>query len=160
MAIHPDDPPKPIFGLPRILSNAADIRQMYKECPSSHVGLTLCTGSLGGGIENDEVAIFKEFAERIYFCHFRNIQHEAPGIFRESESHLVGKVDMIGLIKALFAEEKRRGEGIVVRPDHGRHMEIDRVRKCYSGYDYGGRLVGLAELRGLAFGIANGVAGE
>ena len=160
MAIHPDDPPRPIFGLPRILSNAADIRQMYKECPSSHIGLTLCTGSLGGGIENDEVAIFKEFAERIYFCHFRNIQHEAPGIFRESESHLVGKVDMIGLIKALFAEEKRRGEGIVVRPDHGRHMEIDRVRKCYSGYDYGGRLVGLAELRGLAFGIANGVAGQ
>ena len=67
---------------------------------------------------------------------------------------------MINLFKALFAEEKRRGEDIVVRPDHGRHMEIDRVRKCYSGYDYGGRLVGLAELRGLAFGIANGVAGD
>ena len=160
MCIHPDDPPHPIFGLPRVLSTAADIRQMVRKCRSPHVGLTLCTGSLGGSLENDEVAIFKEFAERIYFCHFRNIQHEAPGIFRESESHLIGKVDMIGLIKALFAEEKRRGEGIVVRPDHGRHMEIDRVRKCYSGYDYGGRLVGLAELRGLAFGIANGVAGE
>ena len=160
MAIHPDDPPRPIFGLPRILSNAADIRQMYRECPSPHIGLTLCTGSLGGSLANDEVAIFKEFAERIYFCHFRNIQYESPEVFRESESHLVGKVDMIGLMKALFAEERRRGEDIVVRPDHGRRMEIDHGRKCYCGYDYGGRLVGLAELRGLAFGIANGVAGH
>ena len=160
MAIHPDDPPRPIFGLPRILSNAADIRQMYKECPSKHVGLTLCTGSLGGGIENDEVAIMKEFAERVYFCHFRNIQYEDKGVFRESESHLVGKVDMFNLMKALFEEEKRRGEDIVVRPDHGRHMEIDRSRKCYSGYDYGGRLVGLAELRGLAYGIKNCAAGN
>ena len=150
MAIHPDDPPRPIFGLPRILSNAADIRRMCRECPCPNVGLTLCTGSLGGSLDNDEVAIFKEFAERIYFCHFRNIQHEAPGVFHESESHLIGKVDMVELMRALLVEEKRRGEGIVVRPDHGRHMEIDRCRKSYSGYDYGGRLVGLAELRGVA----------
>ena len=153
MAIHPDDPPRPIFGLPRILSNATDIHRMYRECPSKNVGLTLCTGSLGGSLDNDEVAIFKEFAERIYFCHFRNIQYDAPNIFHESESHLVGKVDMVGLMRALLAEEAKRGEGIVVRPDHGRHLEIDRVRKSYSGYDYGGRLVGLAELRGLACGI-------
>ena len=153
MAIHPDDPPRPIFGLPRILSNATDIHRMYRECPSKNVGLTLCTGSLGGSLDNNEVAIFKEFAERIYFCHFRNIQYDAPGVFHESESHLVGKVDMVGLMQAFLEEEVRRGEGIVVRPDHGRHLEIDRVRKSYSGYDYGGRLVGLAELRGLACGL-------
>ncbi|MGN0832472.1 MAG: mannonate dehydratase [Kiritimatiellia bacterium] len=153
MAIHPDDPPRPLFGLPRILSNAIDIHRMCRECPSPNVGLTLCTGSLGGSLDNNEVAIFREFAQRVYFCHFRNIRHEAPGVFHESESHLVGKVDMFGLMKELLAEESRRGEGIVVRPDHGRHLEIDRSRKSYSGYDYGGRLVGLAELRGLAYGI-------
>ena len=153
MCIHPDDPPHPIFGLPRILSNAADIRQMIKECPSKHVGLTLCTGSLGGSLDNDEVGIFKEFAKRIFFCHFRNLQYEEEGVFHESECHLVGKTDLPALMIALLKEEKRRGEGIVVRPDHGRLMEIDKGRKCYCGYSYGGRLVGLAELRGLAIGI-------
>jgi mannonate dehydratase len=153
MCIHPDDPPHPIFGLPRILSNAADIRQMIKECPSKHVGLTLCTGSLGGSLDNDEVGIFKEFAKRIFFCHFRNLQYEEEGVFHESECHLVGKTDLPALMIALLKEEKRRGEGIVVRPDHGRLMEIDKGRKCYCGYSYGGRLVGLAELRGLEIGI-------
>lgn len=153
MAIHPDDPPHPIFGLPRILSNAADIRQMYRACPSKHVGLTLCTGSLGGSLANDEVKIFREFHDRIYFCHFRNLQYTEPGVFRESECHLTGKTDLPGLMKELLKEEKRRGEGIVVRPDHGRLMEIDRSRKCYGGYSYGGRLVGLAELRGLEIGL-------
>lgn len=153
MCIHPDDPPHPIFGLPRILSNAADIRQMIKECPSKHVGLTLCTGSLGGSLDNDEVGIFKEFAKRIFFCHFRNLQYEEEGVFHESECHLVGKTDLPVLMIALLKEEKRRGEGIVVRPDHGRLMEIDKGRKCYCGYSYGGRLVGLAELRGLEIGI-------
>lgn len=162
MAIHPDDPPHPIFGLPRILSNAADIRQMYAECPSKHVGLTLCTGSLGGSLLNDEVSIFKEFAERIYFCHFRNLVYDDNHEFRESECHLTGKIDMPRLMKALMAEEARRGEGIVVRPDHGRLMEIDKGRDCYGGYSYGGRLVGLAELRGLEAGLRYGsdVAGK
>lgn len=159
MAIHPDDPPRPIFGLPRILSNATDIHRMCRECPSPNVGLTLCTGSLGGSLDNNEVAIFREFASRVHFCHFRNIRHIGPGVFHESESHLLGKVDMIGLMKELLLEERRRGEGIVVRPDHGRHLEIDRARKSYSGYDYGGRLVGLAELRGLAFGIEHEMKG-
>ena len=155
MGIHPDDPPRPIFGLPRILSNAADIRQMMKECPSKNVGLTLCTGSLGGGPQNDEVAIMKEFAKRTFFCHFRNIRHEGEGLFHESECHLKGKVDLPGLMIELLKEEKRRGEQIPVRPDHGRKMIIDEARKgkCYSGYDYGGRLIGLAELRGLEVGI-------
>ena len=153
MCIHPDDPPHPIFGLPRILSNAVDIREMVARCPSKHVGLTLCTGSLGGSLKNDEVAIFKEFAKRIFFCHFRNLEYDEPGVFHESHCHLVGKTDLPALMLALLKEEKRRGEGIVVRPDHGRLMEIDKCRKCYSGYSYGGRLIGLAELRGLEIGL-------
>ena len=153
MCIHPDDPPHPIFGLPRVLSTAADIRQMVRACPSPHIGLTLCTGSLGGSLKNDEVAIFKEFAKRIFFCHYRNLEYEEDGVFHESRCHLVGKADIPALMIELIKEEKRRGEEIVVRPDHGKLMEIDKNRKCYCGYSYGGRLVGLAELRGLEIGI-------
>ena len=153
MCIHPDDPPHPIFGLPRILSNAADVREMARRCPSPHVGLTLCTGSLGGSLANDEVAIFKEFAKRVFFCHFRNLEYREPGVFHESRCHLVGKTDLPALMLALLKEEKRRGAEIVVRPDHGRLMEIDKGRDCYCGYSYGGRLVGLAELRGLEIGL-------
>lgn len=153
MCIHPDDPPHPIFGLPRVLSTAADIREMCKACPSKHVGLTLCTGSLGASLANDEVAIFKEFAQRVFFCHFRNLEYAEDGIFHESQCHLVGKTDLPKLMLALLKEEKRRGAEIVVRPDHGRLMEIDKGRNCYCGYSYGGRLIGLAELRGLEIGI-------
>lgn len=157
MCIHPDDPPHPIFGLPRILSNADDIRRMYAACPCKHVGLTFCTGSLGGSLKNDEVAMFREFAERVYFCHFRNLVYTEDGVFRESDSHLTGKVDMVNLMIELIREEKRRGRGIPNRPDHGRDMEIDKFRSCYGGYSYGGRLVGLAELRGLETGLRHTV---
>ncbi|MBQ9431368.1 MAG: mannonate dehydratase [Kiritimatiellae bacterium] len=153
LAIHPDDPPHPVFGLPRIFSTAADIREMCRQCPSPLVGLTLCTGSLGGDPKCDEAAVFREFHDRVHFCHFRNIVHLAPGVFRESESHLFGKVDIPALMSELLREEKLRGEEIVVRPDHGRLMQIDRHRKCFPGYSYGGRLVGLAELRGLEAGL-------
>ena len=153
LAIHPDDPPFPIFGLPRIFSNAADIREMCSKCPSKRVGLTLCTGSLGGDPDCDEAAIFREFHDRVHFCHFRNIVHLGTGVFRESGSHLQGKVDLPALMEELLREEARRGEEIVVRPDHGRLMQIDRRRKCFPGYSYGGRLVGLAELRGLETGL-------
>ena len=153
MAIHPDDPPHPIFGLPRILSNAADIKRMYKECPSKHVGLTLCTGSLGGDPANDAVQLFKEFGKRVYFCHFRNLEYTGHDQFHESYCHLCGNTNMPALFEAFLREEKRRGEKIVVRPDHGRLMEVDKGRTCYCGYSYGGRLVGLAELRGLEIGL-------
>jgi len=153
MAIHPDDPPFPIFGLPRILSSSADIREMVKACPSKRVGVTLCTGSLGANLANDCVKIFREFHDRIHFCHFRNLIHSAPGMFRESDSHLVGNTDMPALMLELVKEEKRRGHEIVVRPDHGRMLDIDKGRKCYYGYSYGGRLIGLSELRGLEAGI-------
>lgn len=153
MCIHPDDPPHPIFGLPRVLSDAADIREMYRKCPSKHVGLTLCTGSLGGDPKNDAVKIFKEFGKRVYFCHFRNLEYTGDDVFHESQCHLCGNTDMPALFKAFLQEEKRRGEKIVVRPDHGRFLEIDKGRDCYCGYSYGGRLIGLAELRGLEIGL-------
>ena len=153
MAIHPDDPPFPIFGLPRILSSASDIREMTRACPSKRVGVTLCTGSLGANLANDCVAIFREFADRIHFGHFRNLVHSTPGVFRESDSHLLGNTDMPALMFELVREEKRRGREIVVRPDHGRKLDIDKGRSCYYGYDYGGRLIGLSELRGLEAGI-------
>ena len=153
MAIHPDDPPFPIFGLPRILSSAADIRAMVRACPSRYVGVTLCTGSLGANLKNDCVKIFREFHDRIHFCHFRNLIHSEPGVFRESDSHLFGNTDMPALMYELVKEERRRGREIVVRPDHGRMLDIDRDRTCYYGYSYGGRLIGLSELRGLEAGI-------
>jgi mannonate dehydratase len=153
MCIHPDDPPHPIFGLPRILSNAKDIAEMYKRCPSKHVGLTLCTGSLGGDRANDAVEIMKKFGSRVYFCHFRNLEYTDDKVFHESQCHLVGQTDIPALFEAFLKEEKRRGEKIVVRPDHGRFLEIDKTRKCYCGYSYGGRLIGLAELRGLEIGL-------
>lgn len=153
MCIHPDDPPHPIFGLPRILSSAKDIAEMYRRCPSRHVGLTLCTGSLGGDPKNDAVEIMKEFGSRVYFCHFRNLEYTDERIFHESQCHLCGQTDMPRLFEEFLKEEKRRGEKIVVRPDHGRFLEIDKGRKCYCGYSYGGRLIGLAELRGLEIGL-------
>ena len=153
MCIHPDDPPHPIFGLPRILSNADDIAEMYRECPSKHVGLTLCTGSLGGDPKNDAVEIMKKFGRRVYFCHFRNLEYTDDGVFHESTCHLTGVTDIPALFEVFLREEKRRGEKIVVRPDHGRLMEIDKGRNCYCGYSYGGRLIGLAELRGLEIGL-------
>ena len=159
MCIHPDDPPHPIFGLPRILSNAKDIAEMYKKCPSKHVGLTLCTGSLGGDPKNDAVEIMKKFGKRVFFCHFRNLEYTDDKIFHESQCHLCGQTNIPKLFEEFLKEEKRRGEKIVVRPDHGRLMEIDdelaklKGKKCYCGYSYGGRLIGLAELRGLEIGL-------
>ena len=156
IAIHPDDPPRPIFGLPRVASTAADFREMCERVPSDNIGLTFCTGSLGGNPDCDEVALFAAFAPRIHFVHFRNVVYTEGRSFRESECHLTGKVDMARLMKLLIREEARRGESIVVRPDHGRLMEIDKFRTCYAGYSYGGRLVGLAELRGLEYGLRHG----
>ena len=158
MAIHPDDPPFPILGLPRILSSAADIRAMARACPSLHVGVTLCTGSLGANLKNDAVKIFREFHDRIHFCHFRNLIHSEPGVFRESDSHLFGNTDMPALMLELLKEERRRGKEIVLRPDHGRMLDIDKGRTCYYGYSYGGRLIGLSELRGLEAGIKYGLS--
>ena len=160
MAIHPDDPPRPIFGLPRIMSDEEDMRRMIREVPAMHCGFTLCTGSLGGLYSNSPHLLMEEFADRVYFAHFRNTVFDADHeSFRESDSHLCGHTDMAYAMQCLINEENRRkAEGlenwrIPVRPDHGKLMDIDLEKKCYAGYSYGGRVIGLAELRGLAMGL-------
>ena len=154
MCIHPDDPPFSLFGLPRVVSTAADARALIAAVPSINNGLTLCAGSFGARADNDLVAMVREFGSRIHFVHLRNIRREHDGSFYESE-HLDGDNDMVGLIDALLEEEQRRsGEGrddrIPMRPDHGHTMgeEIGQAR-VNPGYSFSGRLKGLAELRGV-----------
>ena len=152
MAIHPDDPPRPIFGLPRIMSDEEDMRQLVREVPSMHSGFTLCTGSLGGLYSNAPHLLMEEFADRVYFAHFRNTVFDADHeSFRESGSHLCGHTDMAYAMQCLLDEEARRKAAgwpdwrIPVRPDHGKLMDIDLEKHCYAGYSYGGRMIGLAE---------------
>lgn len=154
MCIHPDDPPFSLFGLPRVVSTAEDARALLHAYPSPSNGLTMCAGSFGARADNDLVAMTREFAERIYFVHLRNVIREADGSFFESD-HLGGDNDMVGLIRALLQEEsRRRGTGnaceIPMRPDHG-HLMADelQVGSARPGYSYVGRLKGLAELRGV-----------
>jgi mannonate dehydratase len=154
LAIHPDDPPFPIFGLPRVVSSADDARALLAALRSPANGLTLCTGSYGAGRQNDLVAMAREFAADIHFAHLRNVTHEPDGSFHESE-HLDGMVDMVGVVFELLAEERRRREAgrsdalIPMRPDHG-HVILDDIGKRVNpGYSAIGRLKGLAELRGV-----------
>lgn len=154
MCIHPDDPPFTLFGLPRVVSTAQDVHALLNAVPSVNNGLTLCAGSFGARADNNLVAIAREFGPHIHFVHLRNIRREEDGSFYESE-HLDGDNDMVGLINALLDEETRRAaEGrpdrIPMRPDHGHLMgeEVDR-KGVNPGYSYGGRLKGLAELRGI-----------
>ncbi len=154
LAIHPDDPPFPIFGLPRVVSGAADARAIISAVASPANGLTLCTGSYGAGRDNDLVAMAKEFGPHIHFAHLRNVAHEEDGSFHESE-HLDGDVDMVGVVAALLSEERRRtAEGradavIPMRPDHGHQILDDIGKRVNPGYSAIGRLKGLAELRGV-----------
>ncbi len=154
MAIHPDDPPFSLFGLPRVVSTASDARALMAHVPSDSNGLTLCAGSFGARADNDLTAMAREFGSRIHFVHLRNIRRETDGSFYESE-HLDGDNDMVGLIGALLDEEQRRhregrSDTIAMRPDHG-HTLGDEIGQAgvNPGYSYGGRLKGLAELRGV-----------
>jgi mannonate dehydratase len=164
MAIHPDDPPFPLFGLPRVNSTAADARALLAAIPSQANGITLCTGSYGARKDNDLVAMAREFAPRIHFVHLRNVAIEPNGSFHEAE-HLDGGTDMVRVIAALMAEEERRKrEGRVdaqmpMRPDHG-HAILDDIAKATNpGYTGIGRLKGLAELRGIMRTISSLRAG-
>jgi len=160
MCIHPDDPAYPVFGVPRILSQRSDVATLFEAVPSSHNGLTMCTGSFGSCIDNDPAQMLEEFAHRVFFVHFRNVTHVPgkTGSFYES-NHLFGSVDMPRAMKALILEEERRrvrGDAepqIPVRPDHGKLMEGDKNGGYYPGYSRTGRMIGLAELRGLEVGI-------
>lgn len=155
MCIHPDDPPFPLFGLPRVVSTANDARALLAAVPSDSNGLTLCAGSFGARADNDLVAMVKEFGPLIHFVHLRNVIREADGSFYEAE-HLDGDNDMVGLIRALIEEEKRRKQDhrddihIPMRPDHG-HLMSDEITydNINPGYSFAGRMKGLAELRGV-----------
>lgn len=159
MCIHPDDPPFSLFGIPRIVSTAADLEALFKAVPSVHNGLTFCSGSFGVRPDNDLLQLFTSHADRIHFLHFRSTRRDAYGNFHEAD-HLSGDVDMFALVQAALKEENRRKNlgradcQIPMRPDHGHQMLDDLQKKTNPGYSAIGRLRGLAELRGLALGIA------
>ncbi|URK86738.1 mannonate dehydratase [Rhizobium sp. RCAM05350] len=154
LAIHPDDPPLSLFGLPRVVSTAADVQTILNAVDEPANGITLCAGSYGSRTGNDVVGMAKRFADHIHFAHLRNVTKEPDGSFIESE-HLAGDVNMVSLVSVLRTEERRREAAgridtvIPMRPDHG-HLLIDDQKKTVNpGYSCIGRLKGLAELRGV-----------
>ena len=160
LCIHPDDPPRPIFGLPRIASGGEDLDFVLSCAESPANGLTFCTGSLGAGPHNDVPALARRFADRTWFAHLRNVSKEPDGSFAEAE-HLGGDVDMVAVITALLeAQSRRRDAGdprwrIPLRPDHGHELLDDVGKPTHPGYPMIGRLKGLAELRGVMAALAS-----
>lgn len=166
LCIHPDDPPFSLYGLPRVVSTAADVRKIFASPDTMANGLTFCTGSFGVRADNDLVEMIHEFGPRIHFVHLRNVTREADGSFHEAD-HLGGSTDMPAVVIALMQEQQRRKlEGradwqLPMRPDHG-HLLADDIGKTRinPGYSLIGRLKGLAELRGVMHGVAAMAAGK
>lgn len=156
LTIHPDDPPFPMFGLPRVLSTAEDAEALFSACNVPANGLCFCTGSFGARADNDLVEMFRRLGHRTHFLHLRQVQLEPDGSFYEA-NHLEGSHDVFSIVREIVREEMRRNEMIPMRPDHG-HRMLDDLRKTGSnpGYTAIGRLRGLAELRGLEMGIRGG----
>lgn len=159
LCVHPDDPPRSLFGLPRVVSNEQDLAFILDAVPSVANGLTFCTGSLGASQDNKVPALAQRFARHIHFAHLRNVTKEGDGSFMEAE-HLAGDVDMVSVVRILLKEQKRRRLSgmadwrIPFRPDHGHELLDDIGRATHPGYPAIGRLRGLAELRGVMAAVS------